>query len=128
VVFTLLFTRAEPLDTVHQQSYRGWMTEDPTQMRNQPALTASSGRIWLIVGGLFTLIALAVLAPMTALPPRGVALTAAIAVAVLYVGMVVVRLAVPSGRLRLGLMAAAMLLIAAIALIGTFVVATAQVP
>jgi hypothetical protein len=23
---------------------------DPTQMRNQPALTTSSGRIWLIIG------------------------------------------------------------------------------
>jgi hypothetical protein len=97
-------------------------------MRNQAALTTSSGRIWLIVGGLFAVVALAVLIPMTALPPSGVALGAAIAVAALYIGMVVARLAVGPGRLRLALMAAAMLGIAAVALIAAVVVASAQVP
>ena len=51
--------------------------DDPTRIRSQPALTRSTGRVWLIVGGIFTVMALAVLVPMTALPPAGVALTAA---------------------------------------------------
>jgi hypothetical protein len=102
------------------------MTDDPTRIRNQTALTTSSGRIWLIVGGLFTVIALAVLIPMTALPPQGLGLGAAIVVAVLYLGMVVARLAVRPGRLRLGLMAAAMLGIAAVALTAALVVAAEQ--
>ena len=88
---------------------------DPTRVREQPSLTTSTGAIWLIVGGLFTAIALAVLIPMTALPPRGLALVAAVGIAVLYAGMVVVRLIVPAGRRRLGMLATGMLLIAAIA-------------
>ena len=101
------------------------MTDDPTRIRNQPALTTSNGRIWLIVGGLFTLISLAVLIPMTGLAPRGVALAAAIADVVLYLGMLAARLLVRPGRLRLGLMAAAMLAIAAVSLVATYIVAFA---
>ena len=103
------------------------MSDDPTRIRNQPALTVSSGRIWLIVGGLFTAIALAVLIPMTALAPQGLALIAVIAIATLYLGMIVARLAVPSGRRRLGVMAVLLLAIAAVALGTTLVVAFAAV-
>ena len=94
------------------------MTDDPTLVRNQPSLTTSTGRSWLIVGGLFTAIALGVLIPMTQLPPAGVALTAAIVDVILYAGMVAARLLVPSSRLRLrlGLMATAFLAIAALSL------------
>ena len=101
------------------------MTDDPTRIRNQPALTTSNGRIWLIVGGLFAAISLAVLVPMTALEPRGVALTAAIIDVVLYLGMLAARLFVRPGRLRLGLMAVAMLAIAAVSLVAVYVVAFA---
>ena len=101
------------------------MTDDPTRISNQPALTTSSGRIWLIVGGLFTAISLGVLLPMTGLEPRGVALAAAIADVVLYGGMLVARFTVRPGRLRLGLMAAAMLAIAAVSLVATYIVAFA---
>ena len=90
---------------------------DPTRIREQPSLTTSTGAIWLIVGGLFTAIALAVLVPMSSLPPTGLALIAAIVIAALYAAMVVVRLVVPAGRRRLGMLAAGMLLIAAIATI-----------
>jgi hypothetical protein len=90
---------------------------DPTRVREQPSLTTSTGAIWLIVGGLLTAIALAVLIPMSSLPPRGLALVAAIAIAALYVAMVITRLAVPAGRRRLGMLAAGMLLIAAIAVV-----------
>jgi hypothetical protein len=96
---------------------------DPTRQRNQPALTRSSGLIWLVVGGIFAAIAVGVLLALTASPPAGVAITAAIVVAALYLGMVVVRLVVPSGRRRLGLLAAGMLSIAAVSLIAVVVVA-----
>jgi hypothetical protein len=103
------------------------MTHDPTRMREQPALTTSSGAIWLIVGGLFAAISLGVLVPMTFLPAGGgIALGAAIAVAALYVAMIVMRLAV-RGRRRLQLMAAAMIVMAVVALVAVWLVADAQV-
>lgn len=101
--------------------------DDPTRIRSQPALTRSTGRIWLIVGAIFTAIVLAVLVPMTALPPPGVALTAAIVVAAGYLVIVGARLLVPASRirLRLGVMAVALLVSAAAALLAVVVVATA---
>ena len=89
---------------------------DPTRQRNQPALTTSSGLIWLILGGLLAAISLVVLIPMLDFAPHGVALAAVIAIVVLYAGMVAVRFAVPPGRLRLVLMAADMITIAVVAL------------
>jgi putative flippase GtrA len=96
---------------------------DPTRLRDQPALTQSSGLIWLVVGGIFTAIALGVLIALVQLPPPGVALIAAIVVAALYAGMWLVRFAVRPGRRRLGLMAAGMLAIAAISLTATLIIA-----
>jgi putative flippase GtrA len=97
---------------------------DPTRLRDQPALTQSSGLIWLVVGGIFTAIALGVLIALVQLPPPGVALVAAIVVAALYIGMLVARFAVAPGRRRLGLLAGGMLAIAAVALAATLIVAT----
>ena len=85
-------------------------------MRDQPALTQSSGLIWLVVGGIFTAIALGVLIALVQLPPPGVALIAAIVVAALYAGMWLVRFVVAPGRRRLTLMMIGMLAIAAVAL------------
>ena len=99
------------------------MTDDPTRIRNQPALTTSTGRIWLIVGGLFTAISLGVLIPMTALEPRGIALAAAIADVVLYLVIVAARLFIGPGRRRLGVMAIALLVIAAVSLTAVLIVA-----
>lgn len=93
------------------------------RQRDQPALTTSSGLIWLVVGGLLAATGVAVLVPMTALPPPGVALAAVIIVSALYAGMVAVRLAVRPGRRRLGLLAAGMIAIAAVALGAVLVVA-----
>lgn len=101
------------------------MTDDPTRVRNQPSLTTSTGRIWLIVGGLFTAISLAVLIPMTALEPAGVALTAVICDVVLYLAIVAARLFIAPGRRRLAVMAFAMIAIAAISLAATLIVAFA---
>lgn len=100
--------------------------QDPTRVTEQPALSFSTGRIWLIVGGLFTVVALAVLIPqiVIGLPPRGVPLAAVIVDLVLYAGMVVARLVVPVPRLRLrlALMAIGMLAIAAVSLAAVLIV------
>jgi hypothetical protein len=98
-------------------------SRDPTRLRNQPSLTSSSGTIWLVVGGVFSAIALAFLIPMTQLPPPGVALATACLVVLLYVGMVLVRVLVFPGRRRLGMLAVGMLGIAAVALTGMLIVA-----
>ena len=104
--------------------------QDPTKLTQQPSLTFSTGRIWLVVGGLFTAIAVAVLILQTiaGLPPRGVPLAAAIIDVVLYAGMVVARFAVPVVRLRLrlGLMAVGMLAIAAVSLAAVLIVGFAS--
>jgi len=103
---------------------------DETKVTEQPALTFSTGRIWLVVGGLFTAVALAVLIPqaIAALPPRGVPIAAAIIDVILYAGMIVARFTVPVTRLRrrLGLMAIGMLAIAAVSLAAVLVVGLAS--
>ena len=100
---------------------------DPTRIREQPSLTSSHGRSWLIVGGLFTVIALGVLIPEAVLDlaPHGIPLAAGIVVVVLYGAMVVTRFAVPRGRRRLGMLAIGMLAIALVSLVAVAVVATA---
>ncbi|TAL45643.1 MAG: hypothetical protein EPN91_01765 [Salinibacterium sp.] len=103
------------------------MDNDPTRIVNQPSLTVSTGRSWLIVGGIFTAIAEGVLIAMTALPPLGLALAAAIAIGLLYFGILVVRLTVRPGRRRLGMMAIGMLAIALISLVTATIVATTAV-
>lgn len=98
---------------------------DETRVTEQPSLTFSTGRIWLVVGGLFSAIALAVLVAeaVVGLPPDGLPLAASVAVVVLYASMYVARFTVPVTRLRrrLGLMAIAMIAIAVVSL-GTVIV------
>lgn len=101
-------------------------TVDPTRVREQPALTTSTGAIWLIVGALFAAVSLGVLIPMSSLPGGTVAIVAAIIVAALCLAMVVVRFAVPPGRRRLGMLAVGMLLMAAVALGAVLIVASAS--
>jgi hypothetical protein len=96
---------------------------DPTRQRNQPALTTSSGLIWLVMGGVLTVVSLGVLVPLATFPPTGVALAASIAVGVLYVGMLGVRSAVRGGPTRLRWLAGLMIAIAAVALVAVLVVA-----
>ncbi|MFP7760325.1 hypothetical protein [Marisediminicola sp. LYQ85] len=98
---------------------------DPTRMRNQPALTTSTGRIWLVMGAAFTATALAVLIPLARFDPPGVAITAAITISVVYVAMIVVRITVARRPLRLRLLAAGLLVIAAVSLVSVTVVANA---
>ncbi|HEV7956100.1 MAG TPA: hypothetical protein VGP10_02965, partial [Marisediminicola sp.] len=48
---------------------------DPTKIRNQPALTTSTGLGWLIVGGLLAATGIAILVPMLDLALPSVAMT-----------------------------------------------------
>lgn len=89
---------------------------DPTRITNQPALTSSSGRIWYILGGLFAAISIGVLALLIGIGAPGVAWFGIIAVAALYLVMLLVGLTTAPGRRRLGLLATAMLAMAAVAL------------
>jgi hypothetical protein len=81
------------------------MDHDPTHLTEQPALTTSTGRSWLVVGGLFALVSLGVLIPLAVIQHSLAATVGAITVTVLYLAMVAVRLVVPVGRLRLAILA-----------------------
>ena len=85
-----------------------------TRVRDQPSLTTSSGKSWLILGGLLSLIAIGILIPLLGQKPAGVALFAICAIVALYAAMVVVRLNVRPGRGMLGWLAGLMLGIAVV--------------
>lgn len=91
--------------------------EDETGVRAQPALTSSTGAIWLIVGGLLATSGIAVLALMIGLGIPGVAITGIILIVLLYAAMIVVRLSVHHGRPRLLALAWLMGAIAVVALL-----------
>ena len=100
---------------------------DPTKVTSQPALTSSTGRIWLVVGGLFALIAAGVLVWLMPLAPHGLAGVALAVVVLLYAAMVVTQLLTRRGRARLGVLAGLMLGIAAVALVSILIIAASQV-
>jgi hypothetical protein len=93
------------------------------RVRDQPSLTTSSGRSWLILGGLLAIIAIAVLVPLLSLPPAGVALFAICAIVVLYAAMVLVRVNARPGRGMLAWLAAFMIAIAVIGVVCVGIVA-----
>ena len=99
---------------------------DPTQIRNQPSLTTSSGRVWLVTGGLMALIAIVVLSTLVTLRPSGLALGAIVTIVALYLVMISIRFGVQRPRLRLGLLAACMLVMAVIALACTIIVSAVE--
>ncbi|MFT4123415.1 MAG: hypothetical protein QM635_06255 [Microbacteriaceae bacterium] len=94
-----------------------------TRVRDQAPLTTSSGQVWIVVGGVFTAIVAGMLFALASLPPAGLAIAGGVAVLALFAAMVVVRVAVPRGRLRLRLLAAAMLTMALVGLVCVLVVA-----
>jgi len=104
------------------------MTDDPTRMRNQPSLVTSAGRSWLVIGAIFTAIAVAVFLALVNMPPRGLAVGAIIADIALYAVMIAARLVIPPGRVRLRVMAATLISIAAVSLVAVLIVAGAAVP
>jgi hypothetical protein len=110
-----------------REAYR-WCVPEPkpdeqigtsTRLRDQPSLTTSTGKSWLILGGLLALIAVGILIPLLSVTPAGLALFGICAIVALYAAMVVVRLNVPPGKAMLGWLAALMI---AIALIGVICV------
>lgn len=96
------------------------------RVRDQPSLTTSSGRSWLILGGLLALIAIAIMVPMLGLAPEGVAVFGICAVVVCYTGMIVTRLNARPGRWMLGLLAFFMIGIAIVGLVCVGIVAAHQ--
>ena len=99
---------------------------DPTRMRNQPSLTTSTGRSWLILGGLLGAISAGLLIALLPREPAGVAAAGLTAVLVLYGSMIVVRVTTAPGRLRLGLLATLMIAIAVVALASVLIIAAAE--
>lgn len=87
------------------------------RVRDQPSLTTSSGRSWLILGGILALIAVAVQVPLLFQPPHGVALVGVCSIVALYAAMVVVRLNAHPGRGMLATLAVLMILIAVIGVV-----------
>jgi len=94
-----------------------------TRVRDQPSLTTSTGKSWLILGGLLSLIAVAVLVPLLSQQPAGVALFGICVIVALYAAMVVVRLNARPGRGMLAWLAAFMIGIALVGVICVGIVA-----
>jgi hypothetical protein len=93
------------------------------RVRDQPALTTSSGRSWLILGGILALIAVVTLIAMLGSPPPGVALFGLCAIVALYAAMVIVRVNLHPGRGMLGWLAAIMIAIALVGLVCVGIIA-----
>ncbi|MDO7881192.1 hypothetical protein [Antiquaquibacter soli] len=98
---------------------------DPTRVRDQPSLRNSSGTIWLVVGGLLTVVSAILLSFLTTLD-TALAITGLVVVLALSVAMVAVRVLVPEGRRRLALMAGCMIGIAAASLLFIGIIAATQ--
>ncbi len=94
-----------------------------TRVRDQPSLTTSTGKSWLILGGLLALIAVAVLVPLLSQKPVGVALFGICAIVALYAGMVVVRFNANPGKRMLGWLATLMIVIAIIGVVCVGIIA-----
>ena len=97
---------------------------DPTLIRSQPSLTVSTGRIWLIVGAIGTVVYVVVLAVLLAVEPLVAAVGLAV-VLVLFLAMVVLRFAVPRGVARLGILAVLFTAESVLALVAVVVIGTA---
>ncbi len=100
--------------------------DDPTRVSEQPALTTSSGRSWLVVGAILSVIAVTLLVSLLRFPPAGVAIAGVVLVAAGYAAMVVVRLRVPAGRRRLRALAALLAVIALVSLLCVGTIAATQ--
>lgn len=99
------------------------MSDDPTKVRNQPALTRGPGNSWLLIGAAITLLSAVFFLLQLDSHPQGLALTGALVVVALYVCMIVVRFTIAADRVRLGTLAVLLLAIAVVALVGLGVIA-----
>ncbi|MET1052965.1 MAG: hypothetical protein ABWX65_10035 [Mycetocola sp.] len=94
---------------------------DPTQVRNQAALTTSTGFVWITLGSLLTVLCAGVLFLLESLDP----VTARVGlgfVLVFFLALVILRWAVPAGRKRLVAMASMFGAIALVTLVCVLVI------
>lgn len=89
---------------------------DPQKVTQQAALTTASGRTWLIVAGVITVLCLVFLWFMRELEPLGAATLGIVIIVVAYLVMVAVRFGIQAPRIRLWSLAVLTLGIA-----GTFI-------
>lgn len=93
--------------------------EDPTKMRNQPALTTSHGLEWLVIGAISAVICIVVLLFQL---PSAAAVTGAVSVFVIFMGMLVVRFGIARLKLRLRLLAVLLGLMLLVTLVDLIVI------
>lgn len=99
---------------------------DPTRMRSQEQLTSASGTLWLVMAGATTLLVGGMFVALWLSLGDQLALFGAIAVAALFIGMLVVRVFVPAGKTRLMLLAADYATLLLVALVFVFLVLSGQ--
>lgn len=102
---------------------------DPTKVTHQRALQTSDGRIWLLMGGLFTLAACAGFGMLMVTPDRqsnAIAWIAAGIIVALYLALVVAQFAIRAQRTRLRMQAACMLTMALVAVGGMYLAIVAE--
>ena len=95
-------------------------------MREQQQLTNASGTLWLVVAGATTLLVGGMFVALWLSLGDTLALVGGVAVAALFIGMLVVRVFVPVGRTRLTLLAADYGTLLLVALVFVFLVLSGQ--
>lgn len=109
----------------HSQPDLGKENIDSVRMIDQPALRTSNGLVWLLVGGILTVICAGLLVLLSEINPT-VAWTGAGAIVALYLAMIVVRFLVRPKRPRLLTLAVLFGLITAIGLVCVLMIAAQQ--
>jgi len=101
--------------------------DDPTKVTNQPSLTTSQGTIWLVMGGLMSAISIVLLWSLQRVNSTGIAIAGIVVIALLFVGMLEVRLLVRTLRTRLLLLAIGFGAIAVVSLAAVVVIGASEV-
>ena len=93
---------------------------DSRRISDQPALRSSSGTIWIVAGGIFLVVIAGVLLAVASAggPAVPTAITTIVIAVVLYLVLLIARFAVRPGRVRLWVMAGAMIGMAVASLVG----------
>lgn len=87
------------------------MSDRSSKVRDQSALTTSSGTSWMLIGGVLAVLCGGLLFAMQWLRPAWVGLAGFLSVIALYTAMAVIRIGVRPGRRRLGILAVLTILI-----------------
>jgi hypothetical protein len=97
---------------------------DPTRVRNQPALTSSTGLIWIVLGAVLAAVCAGVLLALVPLQPV-TAWVGLVLIVVLFAAMIGIRFAVRQGPRRLTAMASVFGAMALVTLICVVMIAGA---